>query len=129
MNELFKHPQVSVKTVTFASCLLTVMQWGLTVVQNDTHFYFTLHPSVVSAVLYGAMAVGEANTFAPNYAKAKMAASYLMMLINKKSSIDNLSEEGMSPVNTQRHAQRAKTSSARTLTRISSRLSLGKIRR
>nr|AAO20901.1 Mdr3 [Takifugu rubripes] len=52
---------------------------------------------VVSAVLYGAMAVGEANTFAPNYAKAKMAASYLMMLINKKPAIDNLSEEGTSP--------------------------------
>uniref|UniRef100_H3BX23 ATP-binding cassette, sub-family B (MDR/TAP), member 4 n=1 Tax=Tetraodon nigroviridis TaxID=99883 RepID=H3BX23_TETNG len=52
---------------------------------------------VISAVLYGAMAVGEANTFAPNYAKAKMAASYLMMLINKKPAIDNLSEEGVSP--------------------------------
>lgn len=52
---------------------------------------------VVSAVLYGAMAVGEANTFAPNYAKAKMAASHLLMLINKQPAIDNLSEEGTCP--------------------------------
>uniref|UniRef100_A0A3Q3W6X8 Uncharacterized protein n=1 Tax=Mola mola TaxID=94237 RepID=A0A3Q3W6X8_MOLML len=52
---------------------------------------------VISAVLYGAMAVGEANSFAPNYAKAKMSASHLMMLINKKPAIDNLSEEGLSP--------------------------------
>ncbi|XP_044065307.1 ATP-binding cassette, sub-family B (MDR/TAP), member 4 isoform X1 [Siniperca chuatsi] len=52
---------------------------------------------VFSAVLYGAMALGEANAFAPNYAKAKMSASHLIMLINKESAIDNLSQEGESP--------------------------------
>lgn len=51
-----------------------------------------------SAVLYGAMAVGEANAFTPNYAKAKLSASHLMMLINKESAIDNLSQEGELPV-------------------------------
>lgn len=58
-----------------------------------------LFHSVISAVLYGAMALGEANSFAPNYAKAKMSASHLMMLINKEPAIDNLSEDGLSPVN------------------------------
>uniref|UniRef100_A0AAQ4RWE2 ABC-type xenobiotic transporter n=1 Tax=Gasterosteus aculeatus aculeatus TaxID=481459 RepID=A0AAQ4RWE2_GASAC len=52
---------------------------------------------VISAILYGAMALGEANSFAPNYAKAKISASHLMMLLNKVSAIDNLSEEGESP--------------------------------
>uniref|UniRef100_A0A4W6CFN4 ATP-binding cassette, sub-family B (MDR/TAP), member 4 n=1 Tax=Lates calcarifer TaxID=8187 RepID=A0A4W6CFN4_LATCA len=52
---------------------------------------------VISAVLYGAMAVGEANSFAPNYAKAKMSASHLMMLLNKEPAIDNLSHEGEEP--------------------------------
>ncbi|XP_061572811.1 ATP-binding cassette, sub-family B (MDR/TAP), member 4 [Cololabis saira] len=52
---------------------------------------------VISAVLFGAMAVGEANSFAPNYAKAKMSASHLMMLLNKEPAIDNLSKEGESP--------------------------------
>uniref|UniRef100_A0A8C4I9G7 ATP-binding cassette, sub-family B (MDR/TAP), member 4 n=1 Tax=Dicentrarchus labrax TaxID=13489 RepID=A0A8C4I9G7_DICLA len=52
---------------------------------------------VVTAILYGAMAIGEANTFAPNYAKAKLSASHLMMLINKVPAIDNLSQEGQSP--------------------------------
>uniref|UniRef100_A0A3Q3VZ17 ATP-binding cassette sub-family B member 5 n=1 Tax=Mola mola TaxID=94237 RepID=A0A3Q3VZ17_MOLML len=52
---------------------------------------------VIMTILYGAMALGEANTFAPNYAKAKMSASHVMMLINKKPAIDNLSEEGLSP--------------------------------
>ncbi|XP_041798486.1 ATP-binding cassette, sub-family B (MDR/TAP), member 4 [Chelmon rostratus] len=52
---------------------------------------------VISAVLYGAMAVGEANSFAPNYAKAKLSAAHIMMLISRESAIDNLSQEGESP--------------------------------
>lgn len=44
------------------------------------------------------MAVGEANSFTPNYAKAKISASHLMMLINRVPAIDNLSQEGESPV-------------------------------
>ncbi|XP_076594196.1 ATP-dependent translocase ABCB1 [Chaetodon auriga] len=52
---------------------------------------------VISAVLYGAMAVGEANSFTPNYAKAKLSAAHLMMLIDKEPAIDNLSKEGESP--------------------------------
>uniref|UniRef100_A0A1A8GQ60 ATP-binding cassette, sub-family B (MDR/TAP), member 4 n=1 Tax=Nothobranchius korthausae TaxID=1143690 RepID=A0A1A8GQ60_9TELE len=52
---------------------------------------------VISAVLFGAMALGEANAFATNYAKAKLSASHLMMLLNKKPDIDNLSQEGVSP--------------------------------
>uniref|UniRef100_A0A8C5CCE9 ATP-binding cassette, sub-family B (MDR/TAP), member 4 n=1 Tax=Gadus morhua TaxID=8049 RepID=A0A8C5CCE9_GADMO len=52
---------------------------------------------VFSAVLYGAMAVGEANTFTPNYAKAKISASHLMMLIEREPAINNLSQGGEKP--------------------------------
>ncbi|KAM4600373.1 ATP-dependent translocase ABCB1 [Polymixia lowei] len=52
---------------------------------------------VISAVLYGAMAVGEANSFTPNYAKAKVSASHIMMLLKREPAIDNLSQEGASP--------------------------------
>ncbi|KAM4736476.1 ATP-dependent translocase ABCB1 isoform 1-T2 [Anableps anableps] len=52
---------------------------------------------VISAVLFGAMAVGEANSFAPNYAKAIISASHLMMLLSKEPEIDNLSEQGDTP--------------------------------
>ncbi|CAN9514222.1 unnamed protein product [Ophioblennius macclurei] len=52
---------------------------------------------VISAVLYGAMALGEANSFAPNYAKAKLSAAHLLMLLGKEPDIDNLSHEGESP--------------------------------
>uniref|UniRef100_A0AAR2JKX7 ATP-binding cassette sub-family B member 5 n=1 Tax=Pygocentrus nattereri TaxID=42514 RepID=A0AAR2JKX7_PYGNA len=52
---------------------------------------------VISAVMYGAMAVGEANSFTPNYAKAKISASHVLMLINRVPDIDNDSEEGENP--------------------------------
>ncbi|XP_072548370.1 ATP-dependent translocase ABCB1 [Salminus brasiliensis] len=52
---------------------------------------------VISAVMYGAMAVGEANSFTPNYAKAKISASHVLMLINRVPDIDNDSEEGDQP--------------------------------
>lgn len=48
--------------------------------------------------MYGAMAMGEANSFTPNYAKAKMSASHILMLINRVPDIDNDSEEGEKPV-------------------------------
>lgn len=60
--------------------------------------HVTFLARVISAVLYGAMAVGEANSFTPNFAKAKLSAAHLMMLIRKESAIDNLSEKGQSPV-------------------------------
>ncbi|XP_036395228.1 ATP-binding cassette, sub-family B (MDR/TAP), member 4 [Megalops cyprinoides] len=52
---------------------------------------------VVSAVLYGALALGEANSFTPNYAKAKISASHLFMLINRVPAIDNDSDLGEKP--------------------------------
>ncbi|XP_064195313.1 ATP-binding cassette, sub-family B (MDR/TAP), member 4 [Anguilla rostrata] len=52
---------------------------------------------VVSAVLYGALAIGEANSFTPNYSKAKISAAHLFMLINRVPAIDNDSDEGEKP--------------------------------
>lgn len=59
---------------------------------------FCCFNSVISAVMYGAMAVGEANSFTPNYAKAKISASHILMLIDRVPDIDNDSEEGDRPV-------------------------------
>lgn len=52
---------------------------------------------VISAILFGAMAVGQVNSFAPNYAKAKLSAAHIMMLLNKEPAIDNLSKDGDCP--------------------------------
>ncbi|XP_057689774.1 ATP-dependent translocase ABCB1-like isoform X2 [Corythoichthys intestinalis] len=51
---------------------------------------------VIMAITYGSMAAGEANSFAPNYANAKVSAGQIMMLLNRVPAIDNLSHEGES---------------------------------
>uniref|UniRef100_A0A8D3E5A2 ATP-binding cassette, sub-family B (MDR/TAP), member 4 n=1 Tax=Scophthalmus maximus TaxID=52904 RepID=A0A8D3E5A2_SCOMX len=72
--------------------------WLIETGRMDVEAVFLGHFSfVISAVLYGAMAIGEANSFAPNYAKAKISASHLMMLMDREPDIDNLSQEGTTP--------------------------------
>ncbi|XP_061918788.1 ATP-dependent translocase ABCB1-like isoform X1 [Entelurus aequoreus] len=53
---------------------------------------------VVTVILFGAMAVGETNSFAPNYAKAKLSAAEIIKLLKRQPAIDNLSEEGQTLV-------------------------------
>ncbi|XP_051008007.1 ATP-dependent translocase ABCB1 isoform X7 [Acomys russatus] len=52
---------------------------------------------VFSAVVFGAMAAGNASSFAPDYAKAKVAASHIIRLIEKVPEIDSYSEDGLKP--------------------------------
>ncbi|XP_061918777.1 phosphatidylcholine translocator ABCB4-like isoform X3 [Entelurus aequoreus] len=49
---------------------------------------------VVMVLIYGAISVGETNAFTPNYAKAKISAARIMVLLKRQPAIDNLSEEG-----------------------------------
>ncbi|KAM4705145.1 ATP-binding cassette sub-family B member 5-like [Rhinophrynus dorsalis] len=48
-------------------------------------------------VTYGAMAVGQTLSFAPDYAKAKSAASHLFALFQREPAIDSYSYEGQKP--------------------------------
>ncbi|KAM5255812.1 ATP-dependent translocase ABCB1 [Ctenodactylus gundi] len=52
---------------------------------------------VFSAVVFGAMAVGQVSSFAPDYAKAKVSASHIIMIIEKSPVIDSYSTEGLRP--------------------------------
>ncbi|XP_028718034.1 ATP-dependent translocase ABCB1 isoform X2 [Peromyscus leucopus] len=52
---------------------------------------------VFSAVVFGAMAVGQVSSFAPDYAKAKVSASHIIMIIEKVPEIDSYSTEGLKP--------------------------------
>ncbi|KAM4874401.1 ATP-dependent translocase ABCB1 isoform 2-T2 [Thomomys bottae] len=52
---------------------------------------------VFSAIVFGAMAVGQVSSFAPDYAKAKISASHVIMLIEKVPEIDSYSTEGLKP--------------------------------
>uniref|UniRef100_A0A8C0G9J4 ATP-binding cassette sub-family B member 5 n=1 Tax=Chelonoidis abingdonii TaxID=106734 RepID=A0A8C0G9J4_CHEAB len=54
--------------------------------------------TVFSAIAYGAMALGETLTFAPEYAKAKSGAAHLFALFERTPAIDSYSQEGEKPV-------------------------------
>uniref|UniRef100_A0A8I3N6S8 P-type phospholipid transporter n=1 Tax=Canis lupus familiaris TaxID=9615 RepID=A0A8I3N6S8_CANLF len=52
---------------------------------------------VFSAIVFGAVALGHASSFAPDYAKAKLSAAHLFMLLERQPLIDSYSEEGLRP--------------------------------
>ena len=47
-----------------------------------------------AAMVFGAIAIGFANSFAPDYGRAMAAAESIFALLRRKSLADNLSEEG-----------------------------------
>ncbi len=49
---------------------------------------------VFSAIVFGAMGAGQAGSFAPDYAKAKMSAARLFKLFDREPPIDSDSNEG-----------------------------------
>ncbi|XP_078283932.1 ATP-dependent translocase ABCB1-like [Rhinoraja longicauda] len=52
---------------------------------------------VFSVIAFGAMALGKTNSFAPDYAKAKVSAARIIMLIEQTVSIDSFSDAGDFP--------------------------------
>ncbi|XP_027429375.1 phosphatidylcholine translocator ABCB4 isoform X4 [Zalophus californianus] len=52
---------------------------------------------VFSAIVFGAVALGHTSSFAPDYAKAKLSAAHLFMLLERPPLIDSYSEEGLRP--------------------------------
>lgn len=44
------------------------------------------------------MAVGQVSSFAPDYAKAKISASHIIMIIEKVPLIDSYNTGGLQPV-------------------------------
>ncbi|CAI9593217.1 unnamed protein product, partial [Staurois parvus] len=50
---------------------------------------------------YGAVSVGQTLSFAPDYAKAKSAASHLFALFDREPTIDSYSLHGLKPGNCQ----------------------------
>ncbi|XP_053323209.1 ATP-binding cassette sub-family B member 5-like isoform X2 [Spea bombifrons] len=60
---------------------------------------------VFSLLAYGAISVGQTLSFAPDYAKAKSAASYLFHLFERKPVIDSYSQQGQKPDKFQGHLE------------------------
>nr|CAB3219614.1 multidrug resistance protein 1-like [Phallusia mammillata] len=52
---------------------------------------------VLTAVIFGAMAVGQNSSFAPDYAEAKVSASRMFLLFEREPPIDAYSDSGHKP--------------------------------
>ena len=64
------------------------------ILSDPTNYDFTKINTVMSAVIFTAMAAGQISTFAPNISKAKVAAVEIFKLIDAQSTIDPLSKQG-----------------------------------
>ena len=49
---------------------------------------------VFFALIFGAVGAGQAGAFAPNYAKARLSANRIFVLLDREPIIDGYSEEG-----------------------------------
>lgn len=79
----------------FAACFT----YGAHLIKNE-RVPFERVFKVFSAVAFGAQAIGQVASFAPNYGKAKVAAARLFKLFDRVPSIDSFSTNGNRPVGT-----------------------------
>lgn len=78
------------EVVFLVSCLKYSVIW---LALTDWFVYFR----VFSAIVFGAMALGQASAFAPDAAKAQTSANVIFNLLDQTPTIDAESEEGEKP--------------------------------
>ncbi len=82
-------------------------RFGAFIVSLDSdHLIYTEFENVLRvlfALMFGALAVGQASAFAPNITKAKVSANRIFSLLDRDPIIDNYSTDGQTIVSTQHH--------------------------
>lgn len=102
-SSVLLHPPVLGLTYAFSQAFVFLMyavvfRFGaFLVTQDPDSFLFVDFESVLRvflAVIFGAISVGQASAFAPNFAKAKLSANRIFFMLDRKPEIDNFSEDG-----------------------------------
>lgn len=87
--------------VVFFAFILTFGFGAFQLMQPSDHVAHSSFQDVFvafMAVIFGAYGIGQASSFAPNYAKAKLSADRIYALLDRQPEIDGYSEDGLQPV-------------------------------
>ncbi len=89
------------QAIIFFAYIITFRFGAFLITLDDSHVLYVEFQDVYrvfAAIIFGALAIGAAGSFAPDYTKAKLAAKQVFAILDRRSQIDSYSPEGNRPV-------------------------------